>query len=192
METEAKTVQAILRHANVSTTMAHYVVADPAEQRSAMAKLDGVLDSIWSLAKGGQENVKSDRSHNIDYLSRGLVAQRLEQRTHNPLVPGSNPGGPTTSFQSVRAFLRHKGKFPRRSIGQRTVWALLIVVTSPLLDLRLCIGQIEEHFHVQAFVPQSAVEALDVAVLHRLAGTNEIQFHSYLMSPVVHRLPREF
>ena len=25
----------------------------------------------------------------------GLVAQRLEQRTHNPLVPGSNPGGPT-------------------------------------------------------------------------------------------------
>jgi hypothetical protein len=83
---------------------------------------------------------------------------------------------------------RREGKFPRRSIGQRTVWALLIVVTSPLLDLRLCIGQIEEHVHVQAFVPQSAVEALDVAVLHRLAGTNEIQFHSDLMSPVDHRL----
>ena len=26
----------------------------------------------------------------------GPLAQRLEQRTHNPLVPGSNPGGPTT------------------------------------------------------------------------------------------------
>ncbi len=26
---------------------------------------------------------------------RGPIAQRLEQRTHNPLVPGSNPGGPT-------------------------------------------------------------------------------------------------
>src|SRR5215471_16543993 len=25
----------------------------------------------------------------------GPVAQRLEQGTHNPLVPGSNPGGPT-------------------------------------------------------------------------------------------------
>ena len=24
----------------------------------------------------------------------GPVAQRLEQGTHNPLVPGSNPGGP--------------------------------------------------------------------------------------------------
>ena len=27
----------------------------------------------------------------------GPIAQRLEQGTHNPLVPGSNPGGPTTS-----------------------------------------------------------------------------------------------
>src|SRR5690606_7222910 len=26
---------------------------------------------------------------------RGPIAQRLEQGTHNPLVPGSNPGGPT-------------------------------------------------------------------------------------------------
>jgi integrase len=37
METEAKTVQALLRHANVSTTMAHYVVADPAENRPRWA-----------------------------------------------------------------------------------------------------------------------------------------------------------
>jgi hypothetical protein len=32
----------------------------------------------------------------------GLVAQRLEQRTHNPLVPGSNPGGPTTVTVRLR------------------------------------------------------------------------------------------
>ena len=25
----------------------------------------------------------------------GPIAQRLEQGTHNPLVPGSNPGGPS-------------------------------------------------------------------------------------------------
>ena len=31
--------------------------------------------------------------------ARGPVAQRLEQGTHNPLVPGSNPGGPTLNFQ---------------------------------------------------------------------------------------------
>jgi hypothetical protein len=29
----------------------------------------------------------------IDY-ENGPIAQRLEQGTHNPLVPGSNPGGP--------------------------------------------------------------------------------------------------
>ena len=27
-------------------------------------------------------------------ILRGLVAQWLEQRTHNPLVPGSSPGEP--------------------------------------------------------------------------------------------------
>src|SRR5829696_4280156 len=45
---------------------------------------------------------------------RGPVAQRSEQRTHNPSVPGSNPGGPTLKapayggFQSsgVRRLLR--------------------------------------------------------------------------------------
>jgi hypothetical protein len=30
----------------------------------------------------------------------GPVAQRLEQRTHNPLVLGSNPSGPTNIFRS--------------------------------------------------------------------------------------------
>jgi integrase len=37
-ETDAKTVQSILRHANVSTTMAHYIIPDPAEAQAAMAK----------------------------------------------------------------------------------------------------------------------------------------------------------
>ena len=31
----------------------------------------------------------------LDWVSRGPIAQRLEQQTHNLLVPGSNPGGPT-------------------------------------------------------------------------------------------------
>jgi hypothetical protein len=30
----------------------------------------------------------------------GPIAQWLEQRTHNPLVPGSSPGGPTKFFYS--------------------------------------------------------------------------------------------
>ena len=33
----------------------------------------------------------------------GPVAQRLEQGTHNPLVPGSNPGGPSCLREASRA-----------------------------------------------------------------------------------------
>jgi len=32
----------------------------------------------------------------------GTVAQRLEQGTHNPLVLGSNPGGPIRDYQANR------------------------------------------------------------------------------------------
>ena len=32
----------------------------------------------------------------------GPVAQWLEQRTHNPLVPGSSPGGPTKFVTSIQ------------------------------------------------------------------------------------------
>src|SRR5215510_1652929 len=33
------------------------------------------------------------------HYDSGPVAQRLEQGTHNPLVPGSNPGGPIFNFR---------------------------------------------------------------------------------------------
>jgi hypothetical protein len=36
----------------------------------------------------------------------GPVAQRLEQRTHNPLVVGSNPTGPTTNPSGNAQFCR--------------------------------------------------------------------------------------
>src|SRR5262249_42442567 len=42
----------------------------------------------------------------------GPIAQRLEQGTHNPLVPGSNPGGPSLRFWRVA----QKGKLPRCSV----------------------------------------------------------------------------
>ncbi len=42
----------------------------------------------------------------------GPVAQRLEQGTHNPLVPGSNPGGP-----SLRSRRRGERGLSRRSFS---------------------------------------------------------------------------
>jgi integrase len=43
MGTDAKTIQTILRHANISTTMAHYIIPDPAEAATAMEKFGKVL-----------------------------------------------------------------------------------------------------------------------------------------------------
>jgi integrase len=44
--TDAKTVQTILRHANVSTTLANYVIPDPVEAQAAMAKFNRVLKRV--------------------------------------------------------------------------------------------------------------------------------------------------
>lgn len=35
----------------------------------------------------------------------GLLAQRLEQRTHNPLVVGSNPTGPTRMILHLYSYI---------------------------------------------------------------------------------------
>ena len=52
----------------------------------------------------------------------GPIAQRLEQRTHNPLVPGSNPGGPTKKL----ALRLHPGAFfvPPGNVSACTVVSL--------------------------------------------------------------------
>ena len=38
----------------------------------------------------------------------GTLAQRLEQRTHNPLVAGSNPASPTNKINSLRGTQRQQ------------------------------------------------------------------------------------
>src|SRR6476469_8677069 len=53
----------------------------------------------------------------LDSLA-GPLAQRLEQWTHNPLVPGSNPGGPTNSTAHSPA--RPRQTIPRRCRSART------------------------------------------------------------------------
>jgi integrase len=61
--TDAKTVQTILRHANVSTTMAHYILPDPEEAKSAMQKFNRVLDPKRSPRKIGTRGKKSRKPH---------------------------------------------------------------------------------------------------------------------------------
>ena len=71
----------------------------------------------------------------------------------------------------------------RAEITQGTVRPDGIVVQPPGFDQLFGFFQIAEPVLVQAFVPQPAVEALDVRVLDRLAGLNEVQLHSLAVGP---------
>jgi hypothetical protein len=55
------------------------------------------------------------------------------------------------------------------------VWTHLVVILPPALELVAHVGEREEDLDVQAFITQSPVERFDVAVLHRLAGSNEVE-----------------
>ena len=50
----------------------------------------------WMVKSGLGKAAKQPRSAFPAFHAFGPVAQRLEQGTHNPLVRGSNPCGPTT------------------------------------------------------------------------------------------------
>ena len=51
------------------------------------------LVQTWAFSSSAEVNYNS-----------GPVAQRLEQGTHNPLVGGSNPSGPTNAIERLRAY----------------------------------------------------------------------------------------
>jgi hypothetical protein len=71
------------------------------------------------------------------------------------------------------------------------VRAVLVIVASPMFDFLASIGDVEEHFPIQTFVPQSAVETLDVAVLNGMAWPDEVHLHSGLIGPGFHGPARE-
>ena len=62
--------------------------------------------------------------------------------------------------------------------------AALRCIPSASFDLSPCIGQIHKPVRIQAFVPESAVEALDMTVLHRLAGLNVDHRDAPLFAPL--------
>ena len=65
-------------------------------------------------------------------------------------------------------------KLPRRKPVKARMRPLGIVVKRPRLDHLPGMSVAGEQVLVQAFIPQSAVEALDKPVLHRLAGRDVI------------------
>ena len=63
------------------------------------------------------------------------------------------------------------------------MWAVVIVVVAPCRNQFLSLAQVREQVLVEAFVPQASVEALDEAVLHRLAGSDVMPIDLALLLP---------
>ncbi|ERS84667.1 hypothetical protein Q672_19275 [Marinobacter sp. EVN1] len=52
--------------------------------------------------------------------------------------------------------------------------ALLIVVQAPVADFFSGVSEIPEPMFIQALIPEFSVKALDVSVLHRFPGLDQL------------------
>src|SRR5215469_17969833 len=92
-----------------------------------------------------------------------------------------------------RSLLRpaHRGENRRRSIPERTVRTLMVVMLAEFPELLPRIVQRRKPLHVQAFVSQPPVETLDKSVLHGTTWPNEAQLHIVCHCPGLQRTARE-
>src|SRR5205085_12605916 len=70
-----------------------------------------------------------------------------------------------------------------RAIAQTAVRSLVVILFSPVRDLRPGIGQVTKAAGIQTLIPQSSIEALHVAVLHRSPRLNVDQLDLPLLAP---------
>jgi hypothetical protein len=54
------------------------------------ARMEAIVGFLETMNAADESTTAS-----LHLWHKGPIAQRLEQQTHNLLVPGSNPGGPT-------------------------------------------------------------------------------------------------
>jgi hypothetical protein len=103
---------------------------------------------------------------------------------------------PSRSSSGCAHCVLSKGRAAANSSG---VWyfkwlvrALHIVVDPPVFDDLAGLADAGEPVLVQAFLAVSAVETLDVGVLGRFAGIDEIQLDAVIIGPSVKRPPAQF
>jgi len=65
--------------------------------------------------------------------------------------------------------------FLRRRIAESAVWPLFVVIPPPGLNLVPGIIQADEPVLIRAFLPEPAVEGLDISVVGRLPRTGKVQ-----------------
>src|SRR5215472_14484425 len=112
----------------------------------------------------------------------------MERGRLRPLV--DQGGGSPRRRRQVTAGVIAEGL--RSLVAERAVRALAVVLDAPELDL--CPGAVErwEVRLGEALVAEAPVEALDVTVLRRLAGLDEVDLHAVLERPAVQRGRDEF
>ncbi len=77
------------------------MVATDTANFQVVSLLDDNRSNVWR-PRSGSGNTPKNKLTNDDL---GPVAQRLEQGTHNPLVGGSNPSGPTFASRRVLQYI---------------------------------------------------------------------------------------
>jgi hypothetical protein len=97
------------------------------------------------------------------------------RRNYHHITPGS------ACMVALRPQLL--GDFSWRLAARHRVWAVLVVIGSPLLDHNPSMTQGMVPVLVQAFVPELPVEALDECILCGLAGLDRFQLYARLVLP---------
>jgi hypothetical protein len=89
---DLRTLAGLMGHQTIQMTM-RYAHLAPSHTLAAVERL---------VSQAGPERSSVSAVECLRNGTIGPVAQRLEPWTHNPLVPGSNPGGPTSPFRSKK------------------------------------------------------------------------------------------
>ncbi len=79
----------------------------------------------------------------------------------------------------------------RGAVAETAVGALLVVIPTPFGDQLPSVVQAGEPVIVEAFIPESAIEAFDEGVLGGLAGLNQFELDAVPVGPLVQCPPRE-
>src|SRR3546814_7573958 len=75
-----------------------------------------------------------------------------------------------------------------RGVSNGRVWPRLVVIFGPGRDHCAGMIEVEEQRLVQKLITHPAIEALDIAVLHRLAGRDIMPLDADLAAPCEHRV----
>lgn len=71
------------------------------------------------------------------------------------------------------------------------MWSALVVIDTPGFDDVSYLSKCPEQVLVEVFIPAPSIEAFDVGVLDRFAGTDEVELDAFLVRPGIKRLAGE-